>query len=242
MSAASDLHSGMVGASFGAGAATYDRARRQLIPCFDAFYAAAVALAPFDEAAPLRVLDLGAGTGLLSSFFAARYERATFRLVDLSADMLDLARRRFDGDQRFSYEAADLAEQPRDGATYDLIISALAIHHLDDRAKRALFARVRDALAPGGTFINADQVAGRTAATTARNHQMWLDGARALGVSDADLGAALERMRHDRMAPLADQLAWLTAAGFEDADCTFQSGMFAVFSGCKPGNPGFPAG
>ena len=39
----------------------YDRARRQLVPCFDEFYRAAIDLLPFEKELEFEVLDLGAG-------------------------------------------------------------------------------------------------------------------------------------------------------------------------------------
>lgn len=54
----------------------------------------------------------------------------------------------------------DLADPLPTPRPWDAIVSALAIHHLDDAAKRELFARVHAALAPGGMFVNAEQVAG----------------------------------------------------------------------------------
>ncbi|MCU1351841.1 MAG: SAM-dependent methyltransferase, partial [Acidimicrobiales bacterium] len=46
---------------------SYDAGRRQLIPCFDAFYGAAAEVAALGRSGTVRVLDLGAGTGILSA-------------------------------------------------------------------------------------------------------------------------------------------------------------------------------
>jgi tRNA (cmo5U34)-methyltransferase len=220
-----------VGRSFAASADVYDRTRRQLVPCFDEFYRVAVELAPFARDAALDVVDLGAGTGLLSAFFADAFPRARLTLVDLAPEMLAQARTRFaGGGDRFTYVVADYAaaELPRPA---DIVVSALSIHHLTDPEKRALFARIHASLAPGGAFIDADQVLGATPATEARNRAAWLAATRRLGVPEPDLAAAIERMRHDRAAPLRAQLAWLEQAGFRDVDCAFQWYDFAVFSG-----------
>jgi len=53
----------------------YDAARRKLVPCFDKFYGWAVRLLPFSGADPIRVLDLGAGTGLLSTRIFDPFQR-----------------------------------------------------------------------------------------------------------------------------------------------------------------------
>ena len=50
-----------------------DRARRKLVPCFDDFYRTALELLPFAPDASFEVLDLGAGTGLLSAMIAAAF-------------------------------------------------------------------------------------------------------------------------------------------------------------------------
>ena len=220
-----------VGRSFAASAEVYDRTRRQLVPCFDDFYRIAVELAPFPRDAALDVVDLGAGTGLLSAFFADAFPCARFTLVDVSAEMLAQAQARFaDAGDRFSYVVADYGTMalPRD---VHLVVSALSIHHLSDDGKRDLFARIHAALVPGGTFVNADQILGATPEVEAQNRAAWLAATRRLGVPEVDLTAAIERMRHDRPATVRDQLHWLEEAGFRDVDCTYQWYGFAVFGG-----------
>jgi tRNA (cmo5U34)-methyltransferase len=56
---------------FNRSAARYDLARRQLVPCFDDFYAAALERLPAERDRSIQVLDLGAGTGLLAALVAA---------------------------------------------------------------------------------------------------------------------------------------------------------------------------
>jgi tRNA (cmo5U34)-methyltransferase len=220
-------------ARFGADAENYDRSRRQLIPCFDDFYRIAVEQSPFPADAAIDVLDLGAGTGLLTSFFATAYPHARFTLVDGAPEMLAKARARFGDDARMRYVVADYAASPIDGM-YDLIVSCLSIHHLQHADKRALFARALSALKPGGAFINADEVSGATPATDAHNLEAWQEAARRLGASQEDLDASRARMEaFDILATLPDQLDWLEDAGFRDVDCAYKNYMFAVYSGRK---------
>src|SRR5579875_2932862 len=93
-----------VKAVFDATAATYDPARRKLIPCFDRFYAAAVELLPREAE---RVLELGAGTGLFSAFLRQRMPVARMHLVDVSEAMLEQARVRLAADERVTIEVGD---------------------------------------------------------------------------------------------------------------------------------------
>ena len=203
-----------------------------MVPGFDAFYTAAVQLL-HDVAGDhiRRVLDLGAGTGLLSSEIAGVYPDARFDLLDASEPMLDEARERL-GDALGTVLVADMAQGLPDGP-YDAIVSALAIHHLPDADKRALLRRVHERLVPGGVFVNAEQVTGPTARLTELYERRWETQCRALGATDEEMAQTHQRMRHDRCSDVETQLAWLREAGFADADCAYRSGRFAVLFAIK---------
>ncbi|MBC1219897.1 class I SAM-dependent methyltransferase [Nostoc sp. UCD121] len=220
--------------AFNAAAGDYDSLRRILIPCFDDFYKTAVEIIPNDSTAPIKVLDLGAGTGLYSGMVQSVFPNAEFTLLDLAPEMLEKAKLRFSkmgkspkiliGD----YIETDL------GDSYDLIISALSIHHLSDFDKELLYQRIYDVLNPGGIFVNADQVLGKTPDLEELYRQHWLDSIHAKGISEEDFKAAQKRMEYDRMATLEIQLHWLEAAGFQNVDCWYKNFSFAVFGGYRP--------
>lgn len=107
------------------------------------------------------------------------------------------------------------------------------VKRLEHDQKRALFRRCFAALDPGGAFVNADQVAGATPALTQQLHDRWRHQAHQAGVTEAELAEAERRMSADRLAPLEDQLAWLREAGFQDVDCWYRDGMFAVYAGYR---------
>jgi tRNA (cmo5U34)-methyltransferase len=219
--------------AFSRHAASYDATRRGLIPCFDAFYGAAfevIADWRGNETVPLRVLDLGAGTGLFSAMLLERYPEAAMRLLDASEGMLGEARLRFAGHRAIGFTVGDMATADISGS-WDLVISALAIHHLGNDAKQALFRRIRAALRPGGLFVNAEQVLGPTPEAERRYGRIWLEQVRAAGVPEGDIARAQERMLHDRCACVDAQLDWMREAGFHDVDCSFKAWRFAVLSG-----------
>jgi len=218
---------------FDEAAADYDRARRQLVPGLDGFYGAALESVPFRQDAQIQVLDLGAGTGLLSSMVAGRFPRSRVTLVDLSVEMLRVARRRLsEGNGRFEFRNMDYARKPLPRG-YDLVVSALSIHHLTHGDKKELFEKVHDSLAEGGYFVNADQVQGETPEEETTYREWWLQRVREAGVSEGDLAAALSRMRADRNASLRAQLEWLAETGFESVRCAYTDHRFAVYGGRK---------
>lgn len=218
--------------TFARHAVGYDDPRRRLIPPFEAFYGAAVDALGLAGRPLRRILDLGAGTGLLSAAVLDAHPDAHVTLLDGAAPMLDQARARLG--ERASYVVADLTDA-LPGGPWDAVVSSLAIHHLDDAGKRELFARVHDALAPGGVLVDAEQVAGPTAFLDA-HYRAWHErGSRVLGTTEAEWRASLGRQAHDRCASVEHHLAWLRAAGFGDADCLFQDHRFAVLVGRRAG-------
>lgn len=218
---------------FDAVATDYDRQRRQLIPCFDAFYGMAVSLVEPVGPSP-RILDLGAGTGLFASLVARTYPDAHFTLIDMSEKMLEGARARFGASRNVTYLAADYTAHSFT-EPYDAVISSLSIHHLTHEAKLRLFRAIHGMLASGGIFVNADQAQGETAAMDAYYRKRWLDDIYRSGLSQAEIESAVERRKVDINAKVGDQLRWLREAGFAEADCMYKHLDFAVFFAQKAG-------
>ena len=213
-------------------AEVYDSERRRLIPCFDAFYGAVTELVVrFCPNSP-RILDLGAGTGILSAAIADRVPTAQLYLLDASSDMLQQA------SKRLSTHRSQMIVQSLDSdlppGPFDAIVSALAIHHLTEAGKRSLSSRILSSLVPGGIFVNAEQVLGTSPRLQSLFEAVHLERARELGSSDSEIVGAIQRMSHDQCATVAEQIHWLDVLGFEDVDCFYRSFRFAVFGGWKP--------
>lgn len=216
-------------AVFDATASSYDRDRSLLIPGCDAFYGWALALIPTGSR---QIIDLGAGSGLLSVLMRRQLPDAHIHLIDFSAAMLDLARQRLSGDERVTFHQADYLATPLPQPVC-AVVSSLSIHHLDDAGKREVFRRAFAALRPGGVFVNAEQVAGPTPDLEARYKALWLEQVRAAGATEQQIADSLFRQREDRCSPVEDQLGWMRDAGFADADCWYKQGRFAVMAGTK---------
>ena len=217
---------------FAAHAHQYDDQRRRIVPCFEQFYGTAAALPGLRDGPVRRVLDLGAGTGLMSEAVLSRYPDAEVVLLDGAAEMLEHARERLAG-ARASFVVADLRDELPDGP-FDAVVSALAIHHLEHDQNRDLLRRVVRVLRPGGTYVNAEHVAGATPWLERTYRRLWRDACLAKGASQHEIESAVQRMQADRSTDVATQLGWMREAGLEDCDCFFKELHFAVLGGWLP--------
>ena len=97
------------------------------------------------------VLDFGAGTGLLTTRIAPKV--ASVIAVDISPAMLEQLAAKPELEGKVEPICQDILAAPLDRRA-DLIVSAMAMHHVEDTAKllRALF----DHLTPGGQLALAD--------------------------------------------------------------------------------------
>lgn len=77
----------------------------------------------------MQVLDFGAGTGLISSKIAPHVERIT--AVDISQSMLDKLIAKQENTDKVQALCHDMTVEPI-GKEYDLIMSAMAMHHIED--------------------------------------------------------------------------------------------------------------
>ncbi len=211
----------------------YDAQRRELIPCFDDFYQ--VPLVVSENVQNVKhILDLGAGTGLMSAFFNTKYPEASYTLVDISESMLNKARERFSKFSNFLFLQEDFSALHFPQEHFDLVISSLAIHHLDDELKQLLFGKVYHFLKKGGWFINADQVLGNDTLSEMIYTTYWKNyvlSNRKLSVEAKE--ATFERIKLDKMATLPQQLNWLKQKGFQSPNCYYQYYNFVVFGAKK---------
>lgn len=99
----------------------------------------------------LTVLDFGAGTGLLVAKLVPRVGRVI--AVDISEAMLAQLAAKADLAGKVEIVCRDLLRSPL-AARVDLIVSAMAMHHVEDTA--ALLATLRAHLVEGGRLALAD--------------------------------------------------------------------------------------
>ena len=210
----------------------YDVNRRKFIPCFDEYYEKTTAFAASGLKPPRRILDLGAGTGLLSMYYYRHFPRAEYVLADVAEAMLEVARRRFAGMPNVKFETADYT-RGLPGGDFDLIVSALSVHHLETEQKAELFSRIHERLPEGGCFVNYDQFCADTPEACGWFDRYWIAQLYRSGLSETDLARWRERRKLDRECSLSEELAMLKNAGFQSVNCIYSVVKFSVIAAVK---------
>lgn len=135
-----------------------------------------------------RILELGTGTGETARRVLERHPGGALVGVDSSAEMLAHARARLPRDVRLLESRVQDALPP---GPFDLVVSALAVHHLDGPEKADLFARVAAQMAPSARFVLGDVVVPEDPADA---------------ITPLDPG-------YDLPSTVAEQIGWLADAG-----------------------------
>jgi tRNA (cmo5U34)-methyltransferase len=104
-----------------------------------------------------RVLDLGTGTGETARRVLELHPAARLTGIDSGAEMLERAREELPADRVEALHVSRLEDDLPEGP-FDLVVSALAVHHLDSAGKANLFRRIGDVISPGGRFVLGDVV------------------------------------------------------------------------------------
>jgi tRNA (cmo5U34)-methyltransferase len=136
-----------------------------------------------------RILELGTGTGETARRVLAHHPEALLVGIDESDSMLEDAREALPEPTQLRVSRL---QDPLPEGPFDLVFSALTVHHLTKDEKADLFRRVADVLRPGGRFVLGDVVVPER-------------------TEDAVIPLTEGFDLPDR---LEDQLEWLAAAGF----------------------------
>jgi tRNA (cmo5U34)-methyltransferase len=163
------------------------------------------------------ILELGTGTGETARRLLAAHAGASLHGIDASEEMLSVAREVLSGlpgpSRAVRLDVARLEDALPSGP-FDLVVSVLAIHHLDAAGKADLFRRVAGVLRPGGRFVLGDVIV----PDDPRDVVTPVDGV------------------YDQPSSIDSQLDWLGAAGF-DASVAWRHRDLAVLVADAPARP-----
>ncbi|MEM8639932.1 MAG: class I SAM-dependent methyltransferase [Cyanobacteria bacterium P01_G01_bin.54] len=220
---------------FEAEAQEFDSIILRLIPYYEQMVDALVLALPFGSAQPIRVIDLGCGTGTIARRIKDRYPQAQITCVDIAEKMLAIAQTKLGQGSDMRYQLANFEHYEFDAA-YDIAVSSLALHHLvtdDDKLK--FYKKIYAGLRPKGVFYNADVILAASAHLQDLYMEKWQDYMR-LNVSSEEVDQKWLPAHYDEDHPakLMSQLDWLHHMGFVEVDVVWKYFNFAVYGGLKP--------
>ena len=105
------------------------------------------------------VVDLACGTGSITACLLDRYPRSRVVGVDRDPVLLALANAVFDDDSRVSLRRADLTDKSWPSVITDTpraVLTAAAMHWLDETTVRRVYHQLADLLPEGGVYANLD--------------------------------------------------------------------------------------
>jgi SAM-dependent methyltransferase len=138
-----------------------------------------------------RILDLAGGTGSITRRALARFPAARSVVVDVDAALLAIAAGTFADDDRVTVVSADLATPawldalPSQGAAFDAVLTATALHWLPSERVAQVYAEAASVLAHPGLFANADHASDDGLPATSEVLSAYRDAQRSRLMSDS---------------------------------------------------------
>lgn len=210
----------------------YDEQRKFFIPCFDDFYGTSISFLSECRNDFRSVLDLGAGTGLLTEYLYRQYPDADFTLVDISEQMLKVAKMRFENMNNIEYIISDYSKALPD-KKFDLIASALSIHHMESESRESLYGMIYDKLETGGYLINLDQFNAGSDFINSRYNKWWYEFIKSSGITEKEFESLLKRRELDRENTIDETKSMLKKTGFAHTECIYSYMKFGVILAVK---------
>ena len=186
-----------------------------------------------DGFSPKNILELGCGTGNLSSLIVRHFPEAKLTAVDISGEIISECKDRLEGNQ-VDFVQEDFSKIKFSDKTFDLVVSSIAIHHLVDSDKKKLFQSIYAWLTEGGIFTFSDQFKGETDDLYQRHMGLWKSHAIDNDVTDEEWKVWIEHQElHDHHSPLKSHLDWLENCGFRKPDCVWRYSLWSVIHAKK---------
>ncbi len=226
-------HSTLVKQNFEQKAAEYDDFMQKCVPDYFEMLDILVNAIPFDSESELTICDLGSGTGNVTALLLKAFPNAKIKCVDISPTMIDMAKAKLDG-PNLSFDIADFNNYVFT-EKYDIIISALALHHLaTDTDKKNLYQSIHNALNNGGIFYNADWVIDASESLENKNMELWKDWLRQYHSEEELMESVIDRyFEEDKPTSITNHIIWLKELGFRHVDVIWKKQKGAVFGGFK---------
>jgi tRNA (cmo5U34)-methyltransferase len=183
----------------------YDSRIRTFIPHYEQMLDAAAAAVP---PRARTIVDLGIGTGALSSRCLKTATHARSVGIDVDPEILSLA-------------------------ACDALVASFSLHHVRTRAaKGALYRRIRAALRPGGVFLIVDSQPASDASVRRAQFDQWLAHLRRRYTAAQARAIFTSWSHEDVYVPLDVEIDLLRRSGFR-VELLWRRGAFAVIRAAR---------
>ncbi|MCL2671384.1 MAG: bifunctional GNAT family N-acetyltransferase/class I SAM-dependent methyltransferase [Clostridiales bacterium] len=198
-------------------AAAYDE---YMLHNVDGFSQACAELARHIPSGTKTLLDLGCGTGLELAEIFRLHPDIRVTGIDLTQAMLDKLSEKY-GDRQITLICASYIDYDFGVGQYDCIISLETMHHFTHAEKRALYANIRQALKPGGLYVEGDYMV----ETQAEEDRLFAEKEKlrvGQNIPDGEL------YHFDTPCTTENQIQLLIAAGFANAKAVWRRGSTSI--------------
>jgi tRNA (cmo5U34)-methyltransferase len=212
----------------------FDKTILKLIPFYNEMIHSMINAIPFDDSQPIRVLDLGCGTGNISKAVKERFPNAMISCIDIAENMIQMAKIKLDKYENIEFYTGNFFEF-NFKENYDVVVSSLALHHIEkDEDKKQFYSRIFDVLKYHGVLLNADVVLGSTKVLSQIYREKWIEFMlKNVPANEVEEKWLPKQLEEDFPASLTDHMKWLVETGFKDVDVVWKYYGLAVYCGTR---------
>ena len=210
----------------------FDNIIKKLIPNYTDMVDILTLFIPFSKESDFSMIDLGCGTGTISKSVKDIFPNVNITCVDIAGKMLEIAKNKIGGNIISIQADFSNFEFPE---KYDLIVSSLALHHLENDADKMIFyEKIFYALNRNGIFMNIDVVLGSDDFIQELYMEKWKDFMKTnVSVEEINNKWLVNYYKEDRPTKLITHLEMLKKCGFSCVDVIYKYFNYAVYIGKK---------
>jgi len=215
-------------------AAFYDDYIVKVVPNYKEMIEVLINSVPFAAKEPIKIIELGCGTGMVSRGIKKRYPNAHLKCIDMSSEMLNVAKNKLKEFSNIDYELADFTKY-KFKEKYDAVVSSLSLMYLNgDKARKSIFSKVYNALKPGGIFIAGEVNISNHKYFQDIHMKQWIKHMRKFYSDDfIQKEVLIKAQKHGKLSALLDEIQWLKDIGFRHVEVFWKYYNFSVYGAIK---------
>lgn len=213
----------------------FDNVIPLLIPFYNEIYSILIDSIPFYKNTPVKILDIGCGTGTFAKIIKEKFPHSKITCLDFAENMIEIAKEKLsDYSCDVSFLVGDFNNLNIKNE-YDVIVSSFALHHIQtDEEKKKLYKNIYQALNKNGVFFTADIVLGVNNYIKNLYEKKWEEHLIKQSTKIKLGNKMLEKYQaDDNPSTLYEHLIWLENSGFNQVESIWKYYNFAVFGGFK---------